>query len=175
MPGHAPTNMDPPPFTARGLPFGHPAMEVHRKKGGRNARSKERECLEALQNADLDDLDAKCAKLTRRFPPGMVYRLRALHDVASDPEHKDFMNAQRMVSDILKHLEKKPGDQDPAALAGAGVPIIELAHGSVEMPLPGSVAPQEPEGAPAGADCPVNGNGHQRESANGKGGTTSGP
>lgn len=167
MPGHAPTQtgvtMYPghPNWKLDPHLFGQPGTEVHQRKGGRNARSKERQCLEALQNARRGEhLDKKCEKLCERFPPGMVYRLRALHDVASDPEHKDFMNAQRMVSSILTHLEDKSGGAESGS-GELGVPRIELAHGSVDVPLPGSESPQEPGGTPEGSDDSlVNGNGH---------------
>lgn len=158
VPGHAPTNLDPqhlngpdgfarknlndPTSLAYPYRFDQPRGMENRKKGGRQAKSKLRECLEAVQNGTRG--------IEKRFPPGMLKRMRVLQETAEDPTHRDFMNAQRLVLQILTTLGKQPGDMEGRPESEGG--SIELLHGHVDVPLPGAVKKEAPpalEGTPA--------------------------
>ncbi len=146
--GHAPTNRNPPPIKADPrYSFAAPLGSINQAKGQRmgKAKSKERECLEAIQNGRKD---AELVVPAGRFPPGMVARLRALHDVAEDSAHRDFMHAQRMVSDILTHQRGgKKGEEDGGDGAPADGFTVRVVHGHATTPLPGAAEEKPP---PAG-------------------------
>lgn len=140
VPGHAPTNVkgeaeylvhsinDPthPHYQYR---FDQPLGIENRKKGGRWAKDRERQCLEAIQNGSDPE------KLKKRFPPGMVDRLDALHRVATDDDHRDFMHAQRMISEILKRLGRNTAEgANGDGTDSMGVASIELAPGHATPP-----------------------------------------
>ena len=69
----------------------------------------------------------------------MVRRLCALQDVAEDTEHKDFLQAQRFVREILMRLR---GTKEEAAVEPASIQII---HGHIDEPLPGAQIEPVPE------------------------------
>jgi len=108
------------------------------------AKAKEREVMEALQNGKSPK------ELEKRYPPGLVRRLAILQEVAEDPEHKDFMHAQRLVREILARLQG--GAEEDAASAGPAKMVIEVVEGRVDVPMPGSAGEDEPkESGPAQA------------------------
>jgi len=147
--GHAPTSDGSPLKTWKNSPlnpdsakykyrFDQPLGIENRKKGSgsKSVKSKERACLEAIQaGQDRDKI------LERRFPIGMIRRLRALESVACDPSHKDFIHAIRMVSDILSHQRGGPESDK-----GQAAPTIALFHGQITAPMPGT---EKEEGEPA--------------------------
>lgn len=149
VPGHAPTNTKPtmypghPNWKLGDYEFGRtPLGEENRKKGGNRPKDKERRCLEELQSGqDRDNI------LERRYPKRMIARLRALLDVSENPDHKDFINAQRMIREILGKHRGIHHDDRPTGERGS----IELIDGHVDVPLPGSGAAPVGEG-PAGSE-----------------------
>ena len=148
VPGHAPTNPNgnAEAFVHRGAPrFGTAEAEANRRKGGRQAKNKERLCLEAIQNqSGRFSRDSVIERLSQRFPTGMVKRLLALHDVCEDTDHKDFIQAQRLAREILTTLKKQPGDieeGDALSVPGSG-DTITVMHGRIDVPMPGAAEPE---------------------------------
>ncbi len=147
--GHAPTNTKPtmypghPSWKLDPYAFGQPLGEEHRKRGGNRPKDKERACLEAIQNGTSEP------KLLARFPAGMVKRLSALHKVAEDSSHKDWINAMRMVREILTHLRGVKGEDDRSEDASKP-DVIQIAHGHVEKDLPGNEKAPAPDGRAQG-------------------------
>lgn len=141
-PGHAPTNPNgiglppKPPPGAHAYRFDQPLGQQNRMKGGRGwAKNKERTCMEAVQN----QTEPNEKKLVQRgFPVGMVRRLMALHVVSQDPTHKDFLNAQRLVRDILTTLKKQTGEEEADAAAATSGDTIHVVRGRVDVPMPGA-------------------------------------
>ena len=147
-PGHAPTNPNghmpglekahatPGAFAYR---FDQPLGQQNRAKGGRQAKNKERTCMEAIQNQTEPDE----RKLVQRgFPVGMVRRLMALHVVSQDPEHKDFLHAQRLVREILTTLKKQPGEDESDPSAPTSGDTITVFEGRIDVPMPGAAEPE---------------------------------
>lgn len=144
MPGHAPTNVNGPP--AWSTP--PPNAANFKGRGGGRPKDKERECLEAIQN--LDEITAEAREnLSRRYPPGMVKRLVALHSMATDSTSKDCLNAQRLIRDILSHQRGLRDSEMPPPSA-----TITLLHGAADVPMPGTKRPPQ-ECSEGASDEPV--------------------
>lgn len=147
VPGHAPTRIGGNPalqeLNAKGTnpyQFDQPLGALNRIKGGNRPKDKERECLEAIENGVED-------KALKRFPQGMVARLRSLAEVAQDVTHKDWINAQRLVREIRTRLR----GQTPEELAASREPdVIEVITGRLEVPLPGATRGEGSAGSEAG-------------------------
>jgi len=158
--GHAPTNTtdlahlngpdgaarrahNDPSTPAYAYRFDQPKGQVNQKKGGGRPKDRERQCVEALQNGcDEEDL---CA----RFAPRLVKRLAALLDVSENPEHRDFLHAQRLIREILAH--QRGERETELAEAAAARDVIELHQGVVHAALPGGVESEPPQAGVPGA------------------------
>lgn len=169
-PGHAPTNPNGhlPGLVQHGRRVGaawgfdQPLGAENRRKGGRQAKNKERLCMEAIQNQDeTRSLAARTKSLEQRFPPGMVRRLLALHAVAQDPSHRDFLHAQRLVREILTTLRKQPDEDGTDASAPTSADAIVVVHGRIDVPMPGAAEqpPAPTEGGGGDARVPIGGGG----------------
>lgn len=142
--GHAPTNPNGSPLqplearikALEPYQFGKPGGNRQGANGAR-ATSKQRECMEALQNLE-DPEDARALKkLHRRFSPGMVNRLAALQIASMNPELTHFLQAQRLIREILIVPHRREVEADSAPPQRDERPAIELLHGHVDVPLPG--------------------------------------
>lgn len=122
------------------------AKERLRIERARPPQDRARACLEAIQNKP-DDPNLE-ARLTQRFPEGLVRRLLELHRVSVDTEHKDWLQANRLILDIL--TPQQPKEEEQAAQSAAGR-AITLVHGRVDVPLPG----QQKNGNPPPSHPPV--------------------
>lgn len=142
--GHAPTNPNGGPLqplearlkAIEPYQFGKPGGNHHGANGAR-ATSKQRECMEAIQNLDDPEDSASLKKLHRRFSPGMVSRLAALQVASMDPSLTHFLQAQRLIREILIVPHRREVEADSAPAQPDERPAIELLHGHVDMPLPG--------------------------------------
>jgi len=100
--------------------------------------------MEALQNGK------EPSELAKRFPPLQVARLAALHDVAVDTAHRDFIKAQMLVREILVRLKEGEGD------GPAGSSEIVLLHGDIgHVQLPGAQSEGTASGEPRNGSAPT--------------------
>lgn len=146
--GHAQTNKGdisriPPEYRSAANPhsLGQPAGSLNhssrvKTNGLMRHKARERQCLEALQNGkEADDLE-------RHFPPGLVRRLKALAEVAEDPTHRDFLNANRLLRDILGTDRGVDPDEPTAAGAALEIRVLRGSTDPRDLPsLPGAPAP----------------------------------
>lgn len=145
-PGHAPThngsNLFPPgQGTNTLLPASDPNSPAHDTrfqpghKFGYAAKSKERQCMEAIQNG------RQKKELEARFPPGMVARLVKLQKTAEDPDSPHYMHANRIIREILSTLATTKAEreaEEAAFKAAQGPRAIQLFHGRLDVPMPGA-------------------------------------
>lgn len=165
VPGHAPTSGgnvahfgDKASEGFKSKPILDEAMRRSRmahqaKKDARAAMRRERECLEAIQNGGQEEVLVR----QKRYPPGLVARLMALHR-ASEGGTKDMIQAQRLVREILFGVAPWKANpalfEDPEALEEKKGDTITVIHGRLEVAMPGSADQPAPEegGEPAGAE-----------------------
>lgn len=143
VPGHLPThsgaNLSPPGQGDNPEPS--PASIASRfqpgHRHGYHAKSKERECMEAVQNGGTEKA------LAARFPIGMVKRLMRLQEAAEDVENPHCIHAQRMIREILSTLTSTKAEREAEAAAKAAQPRpIMLFRGRIDAPMPGAPKPQ---------------------------------
>jgi hypothetical protein len=148
--GHAPTNpngseLQPLQDRINALAphqFGKPGGSIP-ANNGRPATSKQRQCMEAIQN--LEDLsDAKALKkIAQRFSPGMVRRFVALQRDA-EAMGPGAVQSQRLIREILLVPNRREKEAEDGGGESRGA-TITLLHGHTDVQLPGS-APETPEG-----------------------------
>lgn len=152
--GHAPTS------DGKHLPHGHlrdpnhpaflnqfdqPKGRVNQEKGQRmqKQKTKERECLEAIQNGTPDE---KLVAPSGRYPARMVARLRALLDASEDQSHKFFIQSQQLVREILSTRKGGAHDDAEAAPEAAQAMEVHVYRGRIDVPMPGLEPPKDSPG-----------------------------
>ena len=140
-PGHAPTSdashlagLKPHDVTAHQL--GKPGGSDPRGSPGRPATGKQRECMEAVQNLEDRDDKQALAELVKRYSPGMVRRLIALQDISEDPESGHFLQAQRLIREILIAPKRRADEENAAPVKAPDT--IQVTVGRINVPMPGS-------------------------------------
>lgn len=138
VPGHAPTS------DGSQLPKGgNPALlRQHQfqpgnkpQNNGRPATSKQRHCMEAVQNLESLDDAVKIEKITQRFPMRMVLRLVQLQRASEDRGDPFFLQAQRLIREILLVPNRK-GDtgEDEDDSKPKGATVIRAYFGDIRPP-----------------------------------------
>ena len=146
--------------------FDQPEGAKNREKGGNRPKDRQRACLERVMRWELEGADTleslpsnakmSLAKLKREHPIGIIRSMFSLRIVAEDFGHKDFMNAQRLVREILTKLQGHKDDDQMKPEPDS----ITVTVGRLNVPLPGADSddPAPPEGGSgsAGAEGAVN-------------------